>query len=338
MKASWRGTGVSSRNSRRPSGGYLRPNGSASKLFLRTPEDNSVMLDEDAVRRHLRMEDLIPAMARALADLSAGRAVQPGRQMMEVTGQGGFFAAMPAYAGALGAKLVTFYPDNRGIPTHHALVLLFRPETGEPLVTMDGRLITEMRTAAVSAVATRLLARSDATTLAILGSGVQARSHLQALRLVRAFRDVRVWSPRNAGAFAQQHGVRAAVSAEEAVRGADVVVVATTARTPVLFGEWLLPGTHVNAVGAVRPDWRELDDETLRRARLYVESRESATREAGDVIAAGKVFAEVGEVVAGLRPGRQTPEEITLFKSVGVAVADVAAADLVYREAKSAAP
>jgi len=117
-----------------------------------------------------------------------------------------------------------------------------------------------------------------------------------------------------------------------------VVVLATTARTPVLFGEWLSPGTHVNAVGAVRPDWRELDDETLRRARLYVESRESAAREAGDVIAAGNVFAEVGEVVAGLRPGRQTPEEITLFKSVGVAVADVAAADLVYREAKSAAP
>jgi alanine dehydrogenase len=296
-----------------------------------------VILDEDAVRRHLRLEDLIPAMARALADLSAGRVVQPVRTMLPVAEHQGFFAVMPAYTGALGAKLVTFYPGNRGIPTHHALILLFRPETGEPLAILDGRLITEMRTAAVSAVATRLLARPDASVLAILGSGVQARSHLEALRLVRGFSDVRVWSPRNAGAFAERFGVRATASAEEAVRGADVVVVATAARTPVLFGEWLSPGTHVNAVGAVRPDWRELDDEAVRRARLYVESREAASREAGDVIAAGEVFAEIGEVVAGTRPGRQSAEEVTLFKSVGVAVEDVVAADLVYRAARESA-
>jgi alanine dehydrogenase len=293
-----------------------------------------VILAEDAVRRHLCMEDLIPAMARALADLSAGRVVQPVRTMLPVAEHQGFFAVMPAYAGALGAKLVTFYPGNQGIPTHHALILLFRPETGEPLAILDGRLITEMRTAAVSAVATRLLARPDASVLAILGSGVQARSHLEALRLVRGFSDVRVWSPRNAGAFAERFGVRAAASAEQAVRGADVVVVATAARTPVLFGEWLSPGTHVNAVGAVRPDWRELDDEAVHRARLYVESREAASREAGDVIAAGEVFAEIGEVVAGTRPGRQSAEEVTLFKSVGVAVEDVVAADLVYRAAR----
>lgn len=297
---------------------------------------NDGILDEDAIRRHLRMEDLIPAMARALADLSAGRVVQPVRTMLPVAEHQGFFAVMPAYAGALGAKLVTFYPGNQGIPTHHALILLFRPETGEPLAILDGRLITEMRTAAVSAVTTRLLARPDASVLAILGSGVQARSHLEALRLVRQFRDVRVWSPRNAGAFAERFGVRAAASAEEAVRGADVVVVATISRTPLLFGEWLSPGTHVNAIGAVRPDWRELDDETVRRARLYVESREAATREAGDVIAAGEVFAEIGEVVAGTRPGRQSAEEVTLFKSVGVAVEDVVAADLVLRAARRA--
>jgi ornithine cyclodeaminase/alanine dehydrogenase-like protein (mu-crystallin family) len=291
-----------------------------------------VILDEPAVRRHLRMDELIPAMSRALVDLSAGAVVQPVRTMLAVPGHGGFFAVMPAYAGgALGAKLVTFYPDNQGIPTHHALITLFRPETGEPLVTMDGRLITEMRTAAVSAVATGLLARPDAAVLAILGSGVQARSHLEALRLVRALGEVRVWSPRGAAAFAERHGVRASASAEEAVRGADVVVVATSSRTPVLRGEWLAPGAHVNAVGAVRPDWRELDDATLRRARLYVETREAATREAGDVIAAGEPFAEIGEVVAGTRPGRQNAEEITLFKSVGVAAADVTAADLVYR-------
>jgi len=148
---------------------------------------------------------------------------------------------------------------------------------------------------------------------------------------VRAFRDVLVWSPRSAAAFAERHKVQAARSAEAAVRGAEVIVVATASRTPVLRGAWLADGAHVNAVGAVRPDWRELDDEALRRARLYVESREAATREAGDVIAAGTPFAELGEVVAATRPGRRSAEEITLFKSVGVAVEDVVAADLVYR-------
>jgi alanine dehydrogenase len=294
------------------------------------------MLDEDAVRRVLRMEDLIPAMARALADLSAGKVIQPVRIMLPVTEHQGFFAAMPAStAGALGAKLVTFYPGNQHTPTHHALILLFRPETGEPLVTMDGRLITEMRTAAVSAVATQYLARADAGVLAILGSGVQAGSHLEALRLVRGFREVRVWSPRHAAEFAARFGVRAADSAEEAVRGADTVVVATSSRTPVLRGEWLLAGTHVNAVGACRPDWRELDDELVRGARIYVESREAASRESGDVIAAGEVAAEIGEVIAGRAPGRRTEGEVTLFKSVGVAVEDVVAADLVYRKAVS---
>jgi len=290
------------------------------------------VLDEAEVRRHLRMADLVPAMARALADLSAGRVVQPVRTMLPVESRG-FFAVMPAYTGALGAKLVTFFPDNRDLPTHHALIVLFRPETGEPLVVMDGRLITEMRTAAASAVATDLLARRDASVLAILGAGVQAGSHLEALRLVREFREVRVWSPRSGRAFAERHAVLASRSAEEAVRGADVVVVATAARTPVLQGGWLAPGAHVNAVGAVRPDWRELDDETLRRARLYVDSRAAAMQEAGDVIAAGAPFAELGEVVAGTRPGRQAADEITLFKSVGVAVEDVVAAELVYRRA-----
>ncbi len=295
-----------------------------------------MMLDEDAVRQVLRMEDLIPAMARALAELSAGRVVQPVRQMLAISEHQGFFAAMPAYAaGALGAKLVTFYPANEGIPTHHALVMLFRPDTGEPLVTMDGRLITEMRTAAVSAVATRHLARPDASALAILGSGVQAGSHLEALALVRDFQDVRVWSPRHGRAFADRHGIRAAATAEEAVRGAHVVVVATSSSTPVLRGEWLAPGAHVNAVGACRPDWRELDDEAVRRARLFVESREAATKESGDVIASGQEPIEIGEVVAGSKPGRRSADEVTLFKSVGVAVEDVVTADLVYRQVAS---
>lgn len=288
-------------------------------------------LDENAVRAVLHMKDLIPVMASALADLSGGKVVQPLRVMVPVEDHQGFLGIMPAYGRALGAKLVTFYPHNQGVHTHHAMILLFRPETGEPLATMDGRLITEMRTAAVSAVATQLLARRETRVLALLGSGVQARSHLEALRLVREFREVRVWSPRNARGFAERSGVRAAASAEEALRGADVVVVATTSMTPVLAGKWLSPGTHVNAVGAARPTWRELDDDTLAHARIYVESREAASRESGDVIAAGRIFAEIGEVVAGTQSGRASEDEITLFKSVGVAIEDIAAADLVYR-------
>ena len=295
-----------------------------------------MILDEGAVRDLLRMEDLIPVMASALADLSSGKVVQPMRVMVPIADHGGFLGLMPAYGGALGAKLVTFYPNNQGVPTHHAVIVLFRPETGEPLVTMDGRLITEMRTAAVSAVATKCLARPEASVLGMLGAGVQARSHLEALRLVRTFREIRVWSPRNARAFAKEFGIRAVASAAEAVRGADVVVVATTSQTPVLLGEWLSAGTHINAVGAPRPTWRELDDAVLRTARIYVESREAATRESGDVIAAGQVYAEIGEVVTGAKRGRESAGEITLFKSVGVAIEDVATAELVYRKALGA--
>jgi alanine dehydrogenase len=291
-------------------------------------------LDESAVGRLLRMEEVIPAMERALADFSSGTVVQPVRTMLPVSEHQGFLGLMPAYTGsALGAKLVAFYPQNQGVPTHHATILLFKPETGEPLVNMDGRLITEVRTAAVSAVATKCLAQEDASVLALIGSGVQARSHLEALSLVRRFEDVRVWSPRHAEDFARQFdGVRATSSAEEAVRGADVVVTATTAKMPVLFGEWLSPGVHINAIGGLSP-WRELDDEVLRRVRVYVDSREAAMKESGDVMAAGEIFAEIGEVVAGTQPGRRSGEEVTLFKSLGLAAEDVATAELVYRKA-----
>ena len=293
-----------------------------------------MVLDEEAVRGLLRMEDLIPAMERALADLSGGRVVQPVRTMVPVAEHEGFLGLMPAYSGrALGVKLVAFYPRNRGIPTHHAVIQLFKPETGEPLVLMDGRLITEERTAAVSAVATKHLARPDASVLALIGSGVQARSHLKALRLVREFREVRVWSPRHAADFAREFDVRATTRPEDAVAGADVIVTATTSKTPVLCGEWLSPGVHINAVGAPRPDWRELDDAVLRRARLYVDSREAAEKESGDVRAAGELVAELGEVAAGTKPGRRSADEITVFKSLGLAVEDVVSADLVYRNA-----
>jgi ornithine cyclodeaminase/alanine dehydrogenase-like protein (mu-crystallin family) len=167
--------------------------------------------------------------------------------------------------------------------------------------------------------------------LGILGSGVQARSHLAALRHVRSFKEVRVWRPRNAPAFAQQHGVKAVTTAADAVRGADVVVVAASSTTPILQGRWLAPGTHVNAIGATRPEWRELDDDLVTTARVFVDSREAALRESGDVIAAKSEVTEIGAVVSGAAPGRRTAEEVTLFKSVGVAVEDVAAAALVLR-------
>jgi alanine dehydrogenase len=303
-------------------------------MLPRVKGDPAMNLDEAAVGRLLRMEEVIPAMERALADFSSGKVVQPVRTMLPVEEHKGFLGLMPAYTGtALGTKLVAFYPKNVGVPTHHATILLFEPETGAPLVTMDGTLITEVRTAAVSAVATEHLAKPDASVLAIIGSGVQARSHLAALRLVRDLGEVRVWSPRHAEEFAREHDVDAVASAEVAVRGADVVVTATTSSTPVLQGEWLSAGVHINAVGAPRPDWRELDDGVLDRARAYVDSREAAQRESGDISAAGEVFAEIGEVAAGTKPGRQDHEEITLFKSLGLAVEDVATAELIYRKA-----
>jgi thiomorpholine-carboxylate dehydrogenase len=278
------------------------------------------------------MEDLIPAMERALIDFSAGRIAQPVRQMLSVEPHGGHFGAMPAAGeSAMGAKLVTFYPGNaaHGLPTHLAMILLFRPETGEPLAIMDGRLITEMRTSAVSAVATKALAAQNARILAILGSGVQARSHVEALRLVRDFEDIRTWSRtrEHAERFADEVGAKV-TSAEEAVRGADVVVTATSSMEPVLKGAWLKPGVHVNAVGWRGPKGRELDDEAMRNV-VVVDSREAVLREAGDVLLSGaEIYAELGEVLAGAKP--VSPEATTIFESVGIAVEDIVAAKLVY--------
>src|SRR5205814_9707381 len=228
-----------------------------------------LFLDEEQVRKHLRMADLIPAMEKALIDFSAGKVTQPVRSVInvDVAAATGFLGLMPALTpDGLGLKAVTFYPSNveRGIPTHMATIFLVDPQTGTPLAIMDGRLITEMRTAAVSAAATKLLAAPDARSLAILGSGVQAHSHVEALRLVRQFEEVCVWSPthEHAERFAKEIGATA-MSAEEAVRGADVIVTATNSKTPVLKGAWLKPGCHVNAIGACRPDWRELDDQAI---------------------------------------------------------------------------
>jgi ornithine cyclodeaminase/alanine dehydrogenase-like protein (mu-crystallin family) len=281
----------------------------------------------------LRMTDLIPAMEKALIVFSAGKVTQPVRSVIKVDPPGGFLGLMPALTPeGLGLKAVTFYPSNadRGIPTHMATIFLVEPQTGTPLAIMDGRLITEMRTAAVSAVATKLLAAPDARILGILGSGVQARSHLEALRLVRQFEEIRVWSPtrEHAKQFAEEIGGMA-VSAEEAVRDADVVVTVTNSKTPVLNGSWLKPGCHVNAIGACRPDWRELDDEAMANI-VFVDSREAALKESGDLILSGaKIYAELGEALASKVPSHAG--EITIFKSLGMAVEDITAAILVYR-------
>src|SRR5881409_82740 len=296
-----------------------------------------LFLSEEQVRRHLHMADLIPAMEKALIDFSAGKVTQPLRSVITVDPPGGFFGMMPALTPeGLGIKIVTFYPSNaeRGLPTHMATIFLVDPETGAPLAVMDGRLITEMRTAAVSAAATKLLASSSAKVLAILGSGVQARSHVEALRLVRNFEEIRVWSPNreHAERFAKEIG-GTATSAEKAVRGADVVVTATNSQTAMLKGSWLKPGCHVNAVGACRPDWRELDDEAMSNV-VFVDSREGALKESGDVILSGaKIYAELGEALVGKVPSRAN--ETTIFKSLGMAVEDIAAALLVYRSANA---
>ena len=286
-------------------------------------------LDETKVRRLLRIEELIAAMRQVLAEFSAGKWKQPLRGVL---GQhGGFFGVMPASGSAMGIKMVTFYPNNAGteLPTHMAVIALFDPKTGEPLALMDGRYITEMRTAAVSAVATDALASKDAKVLTLLGAGVQAHAHLEVLPHVRQFEEVRIWNhyPEKARAFAEKHGLKA-MELEEAVRGADVVVTATSAREPILKGEWLKPGAHVNAVGASRPDWRELDDDAMRNV-VIVDSYEGARNEAGDVILSGATpFAELGEILNGTK--RVEPGATTIFKSLGMAVEDVAAAKLVY--------
>jgi ornithine cyclodeaminase/alanine dehydrogenase-like protein (mu-crystallin family) len=295
--------------------------------------DQPLYLNEEQVREHLRMADLIPTMEKALIDFSAGRVTQPVRSIISVdmAAATGFLGLMPALTpDGLGLKAVTFYPSNaqRGIPTHMATIFLVDPQTGTPLAIMDGRLITEMRTAAVSAAATKLLASPAAKVLAILGSGVQARSHVEALRLVRQFEEICVWSPTHAKQFAQEIGATA-MPAEEAVRGADVIVTVTSSKTPVLNGNWLKPGCHVNAIGACRPDWRELDDEAMQNGVAFVDSREGAMKESGDVILSGaKIYAELGEALAGKVPTRAS--ETTIFKSLGMAVEDIAAATLVY--------
>jgi ornithine cyclodeaminase len=313
----------------------------------------TICLSEADIRAVLPMPDLIAAMETALAAFSSGQVVQPVRPVVEM-GEAAFFAAMPGFVRdppVLGAKLVAVIGANqaRGLPTHQACILLLDPETGAPIAIMDGRLITEMRTAAVSAVSAKYMARADSAVLAILGSGVQARSHLAALTLWRTFREVRVWSPTadHVRQFAAESPVPACAcrTAEEAVRGADVVVLATASATPVVEDAWVARGAHVVSVGACRPNQREMDPPLVARARLVVDSRDSAFQESGDIVlglaegrfARSHVAGELGEVVSGKVSGRTSDTEITVFKSLGLAVEDLVAAHLAYRRASAQA-
>ena len=290
--------------------------------------------DDAEVRAALRWSELIVAMERALAAFSSGKVLQPVRTWLTLEEGERYWGIMPAAAqDTMGVKLVSFYPRNAGseIPTVSALVLLVRPDTGEPIAMMDGRTITAMRTAAVSAAVTNRLAAPDSRVLALLGSGQQAQTHLEALSHVRSFKEVRVWSrtTEHAERFAARHGARA-MDAESAVRDADVIVTATPAREPILKGAWLKRGAHVNAIGAPMPGWRELDDEAMSNV-VVVESRDAVEKESGDVILSqATIHAEAGEIFAGTKtvPASRT----TVFKSVGMAIEDITTARLVFDE------
>ncbi len=305
----------------------------------------------------LPMDECIDAMGLALQDLAAGRAEMPLRTIMWLPDGHRAFASMPSYSSRLGAlalKVITVIPSNLGteLDSHQGAVLLFEADRGRLLAIVDATAITAIRTAAVSGVATRMLARQDAGDLAILGTGTQASTHLQAMLVVRPVRRVRVWSRsgEHARAFAEREGARHGVqvevvaSAEEAVRGASLICTATSSREPVLRGEWLAAGSHVNAIGAVGPTSRELDTLAVVRARLFVDRRESAVAEAGEVamakaegaIADDHIAGEIGELLAGTVRGRTSPEEITLFRGVGLAIEDLAAAHHIYTRASEA--
>jgi ornithine cyclodeaminase/alanine dehydrogenase-like protein (mu-crystallin family) len=313
------------------------------------------LLTEADVQSVLSMDDLIDTMSAALQRFSTGQVEQPVRPVISVDGDHAFFATMPAYARAsrasvsgerpaLGAKLVTVFGRNhdRGLPSHLASIVLLDPETGALRALMDGRYITEARTAAVSAVSSRLLARKTAQSLAIIGTGVQAHSHLEALSRLHTLRSVTVWSPTKAhrDAFAASHNVDVVEHAGEAVVGADIIVLVTSSPAPVVENGWVKPGAHVISVGACRPTQREMDPELVARARLFVDSRKAALVESGDVvlgIAEGRfgpdhIVAELGEVVNGAE-GRRRDTEVTIFKSLGLAVEDVTAAALAYERA-----
>ena len=291
-------------------------------------------IEESKVAAVLRMEDLIPAMRQAMIDFSQGNVGQPTRQILSVKEHNGFFGGMPAVTPAgMGAKLVAFYPNNgkKNLPTHMATIVLFDPETGEPLVVMDGRLITEMRTAAVTATFVHAVAAPDVKTLAILGAGLQGESHIEALSHVRKFDEIRIWNrtPERAAKLAEKVGGKA-MGAEEAVSGADIVITTTGSTEPIIDGRWLAPGTKVASVGWSGADGAELDAATMRNT-VVVDSRAGTEAESGNVRRYHpEIYAELGELLDGSRP---VDSSVTVvFDSIGMACQDVVAAALVWEK------
>lgn len=315
---------------------------------------NVLIVNQAEVARLLPMGECIAVMEETLKALARGEALLPLRQVVMLPGNLGALAAMPAYAEplkAIGVKVITVFPGNRATEydSHQGAVLLFEAGHGSLKAIVDASEVTAIRTAAVSGVATRLLARKEAGDLAILGSGVQARTHLEAMLIVRPVKRVRVWSPtpEHARAFAEREskrhgvGVEAMGSARGTVKDADIVCTVTSSREPVLKGDWLAPGAHVNAVGASVKAARELDTVAVKKARLFVDRRESALNEAGDflipkaerAIGDDHILGEIGEVLLGSVAARQSPGDTTLFKSLGLAVEDLAAVQAIYDKA-----
>ncbi len=315
------------------------------------------ILTGDDVRALLPMTECMEVVEESLRVLARGEAMNPLRSALWFPDKTGLLGVMPgwlAFPRGAGIKVITVMPGNHGTPydSHQGVVLLFEPEHGRPAAMIDASSVTAIRTAAASGVATRALAREDARILALIGTGVEATTHLEAMLAVRAFTEVRAFgrSADRARAFAERargaHGVpvRVAGSAREAVEGADVVCTVTSSATPVVSGEWLAAGCHVNAVGACTPNARELDTEAVRRARLFADSRESVLNESGDFLLARSegafgddhIVAELGEVLLGRDPGRRSPDEITVFESLGIAVEDVAVGQRLLEKARAA--
>jgi len=315
-----------------------------------------LILNHAQVEQLLPMAECISAMEQAFAALAGGQAQQPLRTIFKPPEVKGVLAMMPTFSASpspmFGLKAICVFPGNAAIgkDAHQGGVMLFDGETGEMIAVVNASAITAIRTAAVSALATRLLSREDAGDLAIIGAGVQARSHLDAVNCVRPLRRVRIAARNfeNAKHFANEMQSQCAAviepvaSAEAAVSGADIIVTATTSRDPVLQREWISPGAHINAIGTFSPKAREVDTNTIAAARLFVDRRESALNEAGDYLIAAQegaigpehIRADLGEVLTGVYPGRTSPEEITVFKSLGLAIEDLAAAAHVYKKAQ----
>jgi ornithine cyclodeaminase/alanine dehydrogenase-like protein (mu-crystallin family) len=313
-----------------------------------------LIINQSEVRELLPMRECIDVMTGAFTALARGEAILPLRPVLWLPEKVGALGMMPAYLadiGAMGLKVVSVFPGNHGTEydSHQGAVLLFETGHGQFLGVIDASEVTAIRTAAVSGLATRLLAREDAGDIAILGSGVEARTHLEAMLVVRRARRVRVWSRNelHAREFAARESRRHAVEVEtvaqarEAVAGADIICTTTSAKEPVLQGTWLTPGVHINAIGSSVPFTRELDTAAVVRSRLFVDRRESTLNEAGDflfpkaegAIGDDHIQGEIGEILLGRVGGRTSPDQITLFKSLGLAIEDLAAAHHIYKKA-----